>query len=231
MWPIRSSACGAERELRHTSPPPGKPRARRAVLPGIATPPLLAPAPAIRSAAYQLEIRPLRACDRERRAAAFERRSDRSRHDRFLGPKPRLSDAELDQLTDLDHISRDAVAAVERGSGEIVGVARYAVSDTSPAAADIAVVIVDDWQGRGLGLALTRLLVWRAATTGFTRLIANVLEDNTRSQSLLRKLGFALRGSDGDVLEYALDLAYSAARTASSSSTTSPSSLTAAIPS
>ena len=151
-------------------------------------------------------MRPLRPADRERVAELFERLSERSRRHRFLGPKDRLSEAELDRLTRLDHITRDAVAAIERSSGDIVGVARYAAKHDSDAAADIAVVVADDWQGRGLGCALTRLVVWRAATTGFTRLVANVLEDNAHSQSMLRKLGFALHDRERNVLEFRLDL-------------------------
>ena len=123
------------------------------------------------------------------------------------------------------------MVAIARSSGEIVAVARYSANRCDLAAADIAVVVDDHWQGRGLGLALTRLVVWRAATTGFTRLVATVLEDNLRALSLLRKLGFEPWARQADVVEVRLELAaaYSAASTASSSSTTSPSSFTAAI--
>ena len=84
--------------------------------------------------------------------------------------------------------------------------ARYAASRDTDSAADIAVVVADDWQGRGLGTALARLVVWRAATTGFARLVAHVLEDNARAHALLHKLGFALHARERDVLEFRLDL-------------------------
>src|SRR3954468_19694365 len=103
------------------------PRARRRPH-DISTPPLPVPAPAVRSATYELEVLPLRPADRDRLADLFDRLSERSRHHRFLGPKSHLSEAELDRLTRLDHITRDAVAARERASGDIVGVARYAAS-------------------------------------------------------------------------------------------------------
>src|SRR3954452_19020454 len=143
-------------------------RGRRRPL-DISTPPLTAPAPSIRSAAYELEVRPLRPADRERVADLFDRLSEQSRHDRFLGPKSRLSEAELDRLTELDYITRDAVAALDRATGDIVGVARYAASRDDDSAADIAVVIADEWQGRGLGGALTRLVVWRGGANGLSR--------------------------------------------------------------
>ena len=153
-----------------------------------------------------LEVRPLESTDRDRLSAAFERLSDASRSARFHGAKARLGERELDRLTRLDHITRDAVIAVERDSGRIVGVARYATDAGRVSAAEIAIVVADEWQGRGLGTALTRLLMWRAATTGFTRLSASVQADNRRAQRLLRRLGFVLRGRDGDALELAVDL-------------------------
>src|SRR3954462_14060976 len=87
-----------------------------------------APAPAVRSATYELEVLPLRPADRDRLADLFDRLGERTRHHRFLGPKAHLSGAELDGLPQLDPIPRDAVAARERASGNIVGVARYAAS-------------------------------------------------------------------------------------------------------
>src|SRR5437660_548701 len=84
-----------------------------------------------------LEIRSLERTDRDGLAAAFERLSSESRYQRFLSAKPRLSAAELDNLTHLDHVTRDAVIAIERATGRLVGVARYALRPGAPATAEV----------------------------------------------------------------------------------------------
>src|SRR5436190_3119726 len=153
-----------------------------------------------------LEFRPLESTDRERLAAAFARLSPQSRYQRFLTPKPKLLAGELDELTQLDHVTRDAVVAVERGTDRLVGVARYGSHPGDDSAADVAVTIADDWQGRGLGLKLTCMLLDRAARHGIARVTATVLDGNARSRSLLRRLGFRARRRDGNVLEFGLEL-------------------------
>jgi RimJ/RimL family protein N-acetyltransferase len=153
-----------------------------------------------------LEIRPLEPGDRSGLAAAFDRLSADSRHQRFLGPKPRLTEAELDALTLLDHINRDAVVAVERATGRLVAVARYAVHADDPDAADVAVTVADDWRRLGLGFALSRAVVRRAAASGIARLTGSAFHDNAASRGLMRKLGFRLCGRAGSVIDFALDL-------------------------
>src|SRR5439155_5218598 len=153
-----------------------------------------------------LEIRPLEAADRDRLAAAFARLSPEARYQRFLGPKPELSERELDDLTRLDGVSRDAVVGIEHATGRMVGVARYAAHSGTSSAADVAVAIADEWQGPGLGLTLCRALPGRAGATGFRWVTATVLHDNFRSRALLRRLGFRLRTHDGGVMEFAREL-------------------------
>ena len=69
----------------------------------------------------RLRVRPIVPADREPLADAFDRLSDRSRHQRFLAPKPRLSARELDYLTDVDHVTHEALVAIDETTGQIVG--------------------------------------------------------------------------------------------------------------
>src|SRR4051812_2589245 len=154
-----------------------------------------------RTAAARLEIRPLRSADRALIAAAFARLSPASRHQRFHGAKPALSAADLDALTRVDYISRDAIVAVDRKTGRLVGVARYVVDPSNRSEAELALVVADEWQGRGLGLRLSRTILCRAGGTGIGRLTAAVLHDNVRTLALLRKLGFQARSSQAGVIE------------------------------
>jgi GNAT superfamily N-acetyltransferase len=149
-----------------------------------------------------LTVRPLNLADRHRLEHAFGRLSERSRHDRFMGPKPRLSPGELTDLTDIDHRSREALAAVDPSNGDIVGVARYATWRDEPCVADLAVTVIDAWQGQGIGTLLARRLLERAADNGIARLTASAYAANRPARSLLHRLGFKVTWLGGDVIEF-----------------------------
>ena len=121
-------------------------RARREAMPGQMT----------LADGARLRVRPIVPADREPLADAFGRLSDRSRRQRFLAPKPRLSARELDYLTDVDHVTHEALVAIDETTGDIVGVGRYATGSGGGAAADMALVVADAWQRRGIGHGLAR---------------------------------------------------------------------------
>src|SRR3954463_16661527 len=101
-----------------------------------------------------VSLRPIVPSDRVALAALFDRLSPESRYRRFLGPKKVLLPRELSYLTEVDHVTHSAVVAFDAASGELVGVARYAVGrDGVP---DFAVAVDDAWHGQGLGSALSR---------------------------------------------------------------------------
>jgi RimJ/RimL family protein N-acetyltransferase len=151
-----------------------------------------------------LRVRAIGAGDREELAAFFSRLSAESRRRRFLGPKPRLTTRELTYLTEIDHRTHAALAAVDDRNGSIVGVSRYAGSDSADKVAEIAVAVADDLQGRGIGSALTARIVQLARANGVARLTATTQWDNRRARALLRRLAFRVRET-GELLE--LDLA------------------------
>jgi RimJ/RimL family protein N-acetyltransferase len=151
-------------------------------------------------------IRPLEPSDRAGLAALFKRLSPESRRQRFLGPKPRLSDRELSYLTTVDHRWHEALAAVDRRDGSIVGVARYVCIKGRPHAAEGAVAVADEQHGRGIGTVLVRCLIARARANGFSVLTADTLWDNRPARALLRGAGFQARASQGAVIELELEL-------------------------
>ena len=102
--------------------------------------------------------RPIRPDDKPALSAFFERLSLESRRRRFLGPKPRLTARELAFLTEVDQCSHVALVAVD-AEDAIVAVARYAPWLDRPGHAELAIAVVDEWHGRGLGSALTRALL------------------------------------------------------------------------
>jgi quercetin dioxygenase-like cupin family protein len=95
------------------------------------------------------------------------------------------ADELMGRLIDLDHCDRDALIALDaRG---IAGVARYAALP-GQSAYDVAVVVADDWQGKGLGRLLIRRLGHIARLRGISRFHATMFGDNRRALALVRGL-------------------------------------------
>jgi ribosomal protein S18 acetylase RimI-like enzyme len=153
-----------------------------------------------------LVIRPLAGSDRERLAEAFSRLSEDTRRRRFGGLASRLGKRDLDRLTDLDHHEHEALVAVAPGSGRIVGVARYIALRDDPGAAEVAIAVNDEWQGRGIGRRLMRQLAERARDQGITRMLAYVGADNHPVLAWLGRAGAVTMAHDGEAIVFAIPL-------------------------
>src|SRR3954469_10255713 len=94
-----------------------------------------------------VELRQIRADDKELLKAGYEHLSERSRLRRFLGPKPRLTASDLRYLTEVDGVNHYAVVAL--WGRHIVGVARWVRLIDDPEEAEVAVVVGDPLQGKG----------------------------------------------------------------------------------
>jgi GNAT superfamily N-acetyltransferase len=155
----------------------------------------------------ELSVRALVPEDRELVADAFERLSDHSRYMRFLSPMPRLPQRTLAALTAVDHC--DHVALVALHECRVVGIARYVRDPADRTTADFAITVVDEWQGRGLGRALTGALREVAAARGVRRLTMDMHPENHVMLGLARSLGVRTTLRDGlsyGVLETAAEL-------------------------
>jgi GNAT superfamily N-acetyltransferase len=135
----------------------------------------------------EIRIRQIRADDKEQLAASFARLSDQSRLRRFLGPKPRLTKSDLRYLTEVDGTNHWAIVALS--GGDIVGVARWVRAVDDPKAAEAAVVVSDELQGRGLGKILARHIADSARKRGIRRIRASIMSDNPPAHALLRVIG------------------------------------------
>jgi len=136
-----------------------------------------------------VRVRPIGPEDSVLVADIFARLSPASRLARFLVPKWRLSIAELRYFTEVDRHNHEALIAVTRLRGEPVGVARFVRDSQDPRSAEVAIEVVDDWQGRGVGSLLVRRLATRARREGVAQFTALMSADNERSRRLLSKAG------------------------------------------
>ncbi|SRR6266581_9199899 len=140
--------------------------------------------------AATVRVRPIRPSDGPVLQAGMGELSEQTRWLRFHMPISRLSDAQLRLLVDVDHHDREALLAEVRGEGgewEPVGVARYA--RVAADRADLAVVVADAWQGRGIGGLLIERLTAVARGEGIVAFVAQVLSENRRVLALLRRPG------------------------------------------
>ena len=153
------------------------------------------------------EIRPIGPGDKAGLAAALDQSSDEAVYRRFLNPHGRLTASELRYLTEVDHRDHEALLAVDPGSGKSVGVARYVRDHERRETAEIAVAVLERWQGRGVGKALLHRLADRARDEGITQFTALMLSDNHPMRRLLADLGTTrLLSSGAGAVELAVDL-------------------------
>jgi len=153
----------------------------------------------------RVRLRPIRPDDKHLLARGFERLSEDSRYRRFFTPMSELSPAQLEYLTEVDHHDHEAVVAVD-DQGELVGVARYVRSASEPDAAEAAVAVVDDWQGRGVGRALLNRLANRGRQEGIRRFTALVQADNQAALELIGGVPLTERSRDGSELHLVMKL-------------------------
>jgi RimJ/RimL family protein N-acetyltransferase len=137
----------------------------------------------------ELLLRRITPEDKEALVAGLGRLSDRSVYQRFLSPKPRLTTSELRYLTEVDFVDHYALVAVlARSPDVVVGVGRWVRSAETPTDAEIAIVIADDLQGRGVGTTLGRALADAARARGIERFTASMLPTNVAAHRLFAKI-------------------------------------------
>jgi RimJ/RimL family protein N-acetyltransferase len=152
-------------------------------------------------------VRQVRAEDKPLFVAGWDRFGQESRYKRFMGHKRRLTMQELVRFTELDHVDHEAVGALDSRAREGLGVARYLRLPDRPDVAEVAVAVIDAWQGRGLGRVLLRRLTARAAENRIHKFTASVFTDNEAMLALFRRLGdVRVRGSEGRIVDVDVEL-------------------------
>jgi RimJ/RimL family protein N-acetyltransferase len=156
-------------------------------------------------------IRPIRADDKRMLADGLRRLSDESVQRRFLTPKRSFTRGELRYLTEVDE--RDHVALVAEAPGDpvrsLIAVARFVRLHDDPEAAEVAIVVADNWQRRGLGSLMSERLAEEARERGVRRFTATMAADNRAAHRLMAKLTDQLeqRHAGAGVDELVLDIA------------------------
>jgi succinyl-CoA synthetase alpha subunit/RimJ/RimL family protein N-acetyltransferase len=152
-----------------------------------------------------VHLRPIRPADADGLVGLMERSSDETRYYRFFGPRKRLSEKDLRRFTHVDHDAR--VAFVLLLGDQVIGVGRYdRYPDTDDA--EVAFLIEDAHQGRGLGSVLLEHLAAAALERGIKGFVAEVLSQNTRMVRVFLDAGYTpTRTYDEGIVHLAFPIA------------------------
>lgn len=151
-------------------------------------------------------IRPITTDDAERLVSFYEQVSDESKYYRFFAPYPRLSAKDVHRFTHHDYVDRVGLAVTV--GGEFIATVRYDRIDATgrPASApadeaEVAFLVQDAHQGRGVASTLLEHIAAVARERGIRRFAAEVLPANTKMIKVFRDAGYTQQRSfeDGSV--------------------------------
>jgi acetyl coenzyme A synthetase (ADP forming)-like protein len=134
-----------------------------------------------------VHLRPIIPDDADSLVAFHARLSERTRYLRYFGAYPRIPQRDLARFSVVDH--RDRVALLALLGDDVVAVGRYERIDGG-SSAEVAFVVDDAHQGRGLGSILLEHLAAAAGECGLTRFVAEVLAENTQMVRVFRDAGY-----------------------------------------
>ncbi|MFC1434692.1 GNAT family N-acetyltransferase [Streptacidiphilus sp. N1-3] len=156
-------------------------------------------------------IRPLTPDDAGRLVAFYTDVSDQSKYYRFFAPYPRLSDRDVRRFTHHDYVNRVGLAVLVRD--EIIATVRFDRIDGTgrpsedSTDAEVAFLVQDAHQGRGVASALLEHIAAVARERGIRRFIAEVLPDNRKMGKVFTDAGYTQHRSFADgVAHFELDL-------------------------
>ncbi|MBB2942347.1 acyl-CoA synthetase (NDP forming)/GNAT superfamily N-acetyltransferase [Actinoplanes lutulentus] len=145
-------------------------------------------------------LRQIRAEDAPAIVDFHSRMSDRTRYLRYFSPYPRIPERDLQRFVNVDHHDREAFVTVD-ADGRITAVGRYERLGEDSPEAEVAFVVEDALQGRGIGSVLLEHLAEAARDNGMTRFVAEVLPENGGMLRVFGDSGFQVqrRYADGVV--------------------------------
>jgi acetyltransferase len=142
-------------------------------------------------------LRPIRPEDEAAHLAFCEKVDPQDMYFRFFTRARDFSHAQLARFTQIDYDREMAFIAVKPATGETMGVVR-AVADANNSAAEFAIIVRSDWQGRGLGTTLMRKLIGYCKSRQTGKLYGHILQSNHDMLVLAEQLGFKLDYASDD---------------------------------
>ncbi|HEY3557696.1 MAG TPA: GNAT family N-acetyltransferase [Kribbella sp.] len=149
-------------------------------------------------------LRPITPADAGLLVAFYARVSETSKYYRFFAPYPELSERDVARFTQVDY--HDRLALIVTVGDEMIGVGRY--ERTGRRSAEVAFLIEDAHQGRGLGQLFLEHLAQAARENGIHRFVAEVLPDNRKMITVFTEAGYKVaREFEDGVIMVEFDIA------------------------
>src|SRR5689334_449286 len=125
--------------------------------------------------------------------------SERTRYLRYFSPYPRIPPRDLERFVNVDHHDREAF--VVAAGADLIAVGRYERLGAGAPEAEVAFVVADEYQGRGIGSVLLEHLAAAAREVGIERFVAEVLPQNAKMLNVFADAGYEVdrRYADGVV--------------------------------
>jgi RimJ/RimL family protein N-acetyltransferase len=154
----------------------------------------------------QVVVRPVRMSDEEPLQRLLYELSDQSSYQRFMAHKSVHTHQEMQHMVDADYAASVALVVSEPLGNALIATARYDV-EPSTGLADIAFVVRDDWQRRGIGTCLMRRMVEIGRSKGVAGFTADVLPGNLGMMLVFQQSGLSVQSQfDGWVYHLSMRL-------------------------
>jgi RimJ/RimL family protein N-acetyltransferase len=152
-------------------------------------------------------LRPVKISDEPLLKDLFYSLSEHSLYQRFVSARKDMPHLRLQEFVAVDYTNQMSILAVlHKGTKEIaIGLAQYLMCQEGHAA-EVAILVRDEYQDRGVGTELLTYLTYLGKRNGLLRFTAEVLQENLKMLHLFEKMGFDIRRSTTeDIVELEMD--------------------------
>jgi len=156
-----------------------------------------------------LQIRPVHPTDGLQALAFRESLSDKSMYGRFLGYIPKVTEELIERFTKINYNKDMAIIAEIKHGRQKEGIAVARIASEQKGVTEFAVIVADEWQGKGLGKILTDYMIQVGKDLGYYKMEAHVFEDNVAMIKILKTRGFELSQEEENILYAEKDLQFS----------------------
>ncbi len=154
-----------------------------------------------------ISLRPVKISDEPLLKDLFYSLSDHSMYQRFVSFRTDMPHLRLQEFVVVDYTKQMSILAVlQKGTKEVaIGLGQYLMCQDGHAA-EVAILVRDEYQDRGVGTELLTYLTYLGKRNGLLRFTAEVLQENQKMLHLFEKMGFDIRRSaSGNVVELDMD--------------------------
>lgn len=148
-------------------------------------------------------FRPIKPSDADMWVELYLSLSSNTKYLRFFSSLPEPDQNMIDRYTKIDYINKFAIVAIinENGQEKMIGVVRYGL-DPPPDNAELAVVVADDWQGKGLGTKLLDFMLSIMVKQKIKKVHGDVFLQNEKMMRIMHDSGFNLIKEDSQGIRH-----------------------------